>query len=114
MIINDTSEYVGRTVGSVGANDSPFQYAATLSRVLDKTIYYNYIPRNIYAAYDFRGAEELANMFEVQRLYIPSRSEEMRESYSINPAMTGFQSWVEKNKDKFIAYFNTLFQAKVI
>jgi len=113
-VFEDPAEYIGRTVGIVGSDDSPHQYASTLTRVLGKNVYYNYIPRNIYAAYDFRGAEELANMFEVQRLYIPSRSEEMKESYAINPSMISFENWVAKNKDKFIAYFNTLFQAKVI
>jgi len=113
-VFENPAEYIGRKIGIVGSDESCFHYAATLTRILGKNVYYNYIPRNIYAAYDFRGAEELANMFEVQRLYIPSRSEEMRESYSINPDMMDFETWVLKNKDKFISYFNTLFQAKVI
>jgi len=100
-------EYIGRTVGAVGANDTCDAYAAIFSRVLGRTVRYNYIPRDIYAGLGFDGAEEIANMFEVQRLYIPNRQLDLIESYGLNPAMQPFEKWVEKNANSFIMMMNT-------
>ncbi len=113
-LFNNPGEYIGRTVGVVGADHTCDEYATILSKVLNKNIYYTYVPRNVYAAYNFPGAEELANMFEVQRLFIPNRQKEMEESYRINPAMQSFEKWVEKNKDKFIRHLNSMFEVGII
>lgn len=99
-IFDYPAEYIGRTVGAVGADDTCEKYAAVLSKALGKKIKYNYIPHDVYAAFDFPAAGEIANMFEVQRLYIPNRQVDMIESYGLNPDMLTFESWVKKNKVK--------------
>ena len=81
---------------------------------MKRNIYYSYIPRNIYAAYDINGAEELANMFEVQRLYMPERKRDLEESYRINPVMQSFEEWVTRNRARFIHQFNAQFEVVVI
>ncbi len=98
-------EYIGRTVGVVGANDNCHQYAATMSKVLHRNIRYNYIPHNTYAALGFPGAEELANMFEVQRLHTPTRQLDLIESYGLNPGMQTFEAWLIEHKQWFDTYF---------
>lgn len=113
-LFNNREESMGKTIMVTGADHSCDEYAAIMSKVLNKNIYYTYIPRNEYAAYDLPGAREMANMFEVQRLYIPERQKEMEESYRINPAMQGFEQWVTKNKAKFIHHFNSQFEVFVI
>jgi hypothetical protein len=113
-IFNNPAAYKGRVVGVVGADHTCAEYAAILSEVLGRNIYYTYIPRNEYAAYNFPGAAELANMFEVQRLYIPNRQQDLEESYRINPGMQDFEGWVRKNKFRFINYFNSQFEVMVI
>ncbi len=95
--------YIGRTVAAIGADDACDEYAAIMTRVLGLPVQYNYIPRDLYASFGFPGAEELANMFEVQRLYITSRQKEMEEAYRMNPAMQPFEKWLRKNKDRFVA-----------
>jgi len=100
------AEYIGRTVGVVGADNTCTEYAATMSKILKRTIRYRYVPRDEYAGYGFPGAEELANMFEVQRLYIPNRQMDLIESYGLNPAMQSFESWLKNNVAKFEALFN--------
>jgi uncharacterized protein YbjT (DUF2867 family) len=100
-------EYIGRTVGAVGANDDCAAYAEIFTRVLGKTVKYNYIPRDVYAGLGFDGAEEIANMFEVQRLYIPERQLDLIESYGLNPATQPFEKWVEKNANGFMMMMNT-------
>ena len=86
--------------------DSFLLYLTAL--ILKRDIFYKYIPRDDYAAFGFSGAEELADMFEVQRLFIPNRWADLMESYEMNPAMQTFESWLIKNKPRFDAYFNSL------
>jgi uncharacterized protein YbjT (DUF2867 family) len=101
-IFSKPAEYIGRTVTAVGSDMTCEEYASILSRVLDRHIYYQHIPRNQYAAYNSPGAEEMANMFEVQRLYITSREEEMAETKQLNPEVQEFEGWVRRKKFRFI------------
>lgn len=105
-IFNHPDAYIKRVVGAVGADDTCSEYAAIMSRVLGANIQYNYIPRDEYAAFDFPGAEELANMFEVQRLHISSRLIDLVETYGLNPATQPFEQWVIKNKASFEKMMN--------
>lgn len=106
-LFNHPREYIGRTVGVVGADDTCSAYATTMSEVLGVSVHYNYIPRDIYAAFNFPGAEELANMFEVQRQYIKERQVDLIESYALNPLMQSFKSWVKNNKTRFEQIFTS-------
>ncbi|MBS1603518.1 MAG: NmrA/HSCARG family protein [Bacteroidetes bacterium] len=98
--------YLHRTVGVVGEDRSCKEYAAIMSRVLGVTIRYNHIQRDAYAGMGFPGAEELANMFEVQRLYIPRRSQHLMESYCMHPGMQSLEAWLTKNKQQFLQLLN--------
>jgi uncharacterized protein YbjT (DUF2867 family) len=100
-IFNTPEDNIGKTVGIVGANDTCENYAAIMSKVLDLPVKYNYIPHAIFSKFDFPGAEELANMFEVQRLYIPSRHHELKNTQVLNPQTISFENWVSKNKGRF-------------
>lgn len=113
-VFNEPVTTLGKTIGVVGADETCETYAAILSKMLKRNIYYTYIPRNIYAAYDFEGAEELANMFEVQRLFVPERKKEMEESYRLNPAMQSFEEWISRYSARFFHQFNTQFEVVVI
>ncbi|MBS1661208.1 MAG: NmrA/HSCARG family protein [Bacteroidetes bacterium] len=106
LIFSCPTLYMGRTVGVVGEDRPCKEYAAIMSRVLGVTIRYRHIQRDIFAGFGFPGAEELANMFEVQRLYIPRRSQHVMESYGMNPGMQSFESWVLRNKTQFLELLN--------
>lgn len=95
--------YIGRTITAVGDDDTCDAYAAAMTRVLEFPFHYNFIPRDLYRCFDRPFAEELADMFEVQRLYIPSRQKEKEESYKINPAMQSFERWLTRHKQRFVA-----------
>lgn len=112
-VFNHPEEYIGRVVGVVGEDLSCDEYAAILSKVLKQNVYYKYIPRDLYAGFGFPGAEELANMFEVQRLYIKERHLDLIESYGLNPSMQRFEKWLEKNKEKFEPNITTQLQVAV-
>ncbi len=102
-IFDHPREYIGRTVGVVGSDDTCAEYAAQMTEVLGKKVRYQYIPRELYIAFGFPGAEELANMFEVQRLYIPERQLDLIESYGLNPRMQNFRTWLAANRSAFLA-----------
>ncbi len=107
-VFNHPEFYIGRTVGAVGSDNNCAEYAKIMSRVLNQNIQYKYIPRAVYAELGFPGAEELANMFEVQRLFITDRQIDLIESYGLNTDMQSFEKWLEKKKDVFAAQFATL------
>jgi len=107
-IFNHPAEYIGRTVCGVGSDESCYVYAALMGKILGRKIRYNYITRDEFAAMNFPGMEELANMFEVQRLYVPEKLMSLIESYGLNPGMLSFKHWLIKNKEKFDAYFNSV------
>ena len=87
-----------QTVGIVGDDLPCSEYAAIMSRVLGKKVVYNHMPREQYAQLGFPGADDLAAMFEFNRLYIPNRQADLEESRSLYAGMQRFESWVRANK----------------
>lgn len=112
-VFDHPREYIGRVVGVVGEDLPCDEYAAIFSQVLQRKVYYKHIPRDVYAGFGFPGAEELANMFEVQRLYIKERQLDLIESYGLNPSMQRFKTWLEKNKEKFESHIAAQMHAAV-
>lgn len=106
LIFDHPDIYIGKTMGVVGEDRTCKEYAEIMSRVLGVTVRYRYIPRDEYARLGFPGAEELANMFEVQRLYIPHRKGDLMNSWYMNPRMQSFELWLRRNKTKFLQLLN--------
>ena len=102
-ILKDRSAFRDRIVGAVGDELTGTQYAEVMSRVLGRRIVYNYIPREVFAGFGFPGAADLADMFEFNRLHIPTRKADVDESRRLYPAMQGFEAWLEHNKTRFDA-----------
>ena len=100
-IFDQPEVYKNRVVGIVGDDLKPEEYAGIMSRILGKTIVYNYIPRDVFASFDFPGADDLANMFEFNRLYIPNRQKDLEESRLLNPGIQNFETWLTDHKDLF-------------
>lgn len=100
-IFDHPVEYIGKTVGVVGDDKTPGEYAYIMSKIFGRKVYYKYIPVEQYASSGLPNAAEIADMFEVQRLYIPNRQLHLIESYGLNPGMKSFEQWLRKNKEKF-------------
>lgn len=100
-IFNHPENFLGKVVPGVGDDLTGNEYAAIMTRTLGKAIHYNHIPNEVYANLGFPGAEELGNMFEVQRLYVPQRQKDLELSRSIYPAIQTFEQWMANNKNKF-------------
>jgi uncharacterized protein YbjT (DUF2867 family) len=103
VIFGRPGEFRDRTVGIVGDDLPGKKYAEIMSRVLGQKVVYNYIPRETYAAFGFPGAQELADMFEFNRLHVPERRTDMAESRALYPGMLSFEEWMKANKQQFHA-----------
>jgi len=102
-IFKRPDEFIGQTVGIVGDDIPPQEYAATMTSVLGQEVVYNHIPRETYAGFGFPGADDLANMFELNRLYILERKLDLETSRTLFPSIRTFKQWADSNKDKLLA-----------
>lgn len=100
-IFERPEEFKGETVGVVGDDLTPQEYAETMTRVLGKQVEYNHIPRETFASFDFPGSEDLADMFDYNRRYIPNRQADLEQSRSLYPEIQDFESWLEKHQEAF-------------
>jgi len=105
-IFKRPEEFIGKRVGIVGDDIPCQQYAEAMSRVSGTEVVYNYIPRETFAGFGFPGAEDLANMFDMNRQYIPERKAELEMSRKLSPSIRTFAQWAEDNKDKLVAVLN--------
>ncbi len=93
------SEFIGKTVGIVGEDLRGDEYAEVMSRVSGKNVRYNYIPREVFAAFGFPGADDLADMFDFNRRFIPTRAADIAESRALYPGMQTFEQWATSKRD---------------
>jgi uncharacterized protein YbjT (DUF2867 family) len=98
-------EFKGRTVGVVGDDLPPGDYAAAMTRLLGRTVKYEHVPREIFAGFGFLGAEDLANMFDFNRRFIPGRRADLKGSRSLYPGVKTFEAWLGENKRRFAEIF---------
>lgn len=100
-VLERFDEFSGKVVGVVGEDAPCSRYAEVMTRVLGRKTTYQNIPREVYAKFPFPGAEELANMFEFNRLYIPNRKADVELCRKLYPAMHDFGSWLQANAGMF-------------
>lgn len=93
--------YRDLTVGIVGDDLYPSEYASVMSSVLQKNIQYTHISTEEYASYDFPGAREIATMFEFNRKYIRERQADLEFSKILFPGIRSFRDWVKENVKHF-------------
>ncbi len=103
-IFKQPDTYRGKTIGAVTEDMTCNNYAKQMSEVLGAKISYNDIPRNVFASFGFPGAEDLANMFTLNKLHIPNRQSEKEESHKLFADLKSFSKWLEENKAKFESY----------
>ena len=99
-IFERPEELLGKTVGIVGDDLEPAAYAAAMSRASGKSITYESIPREVFATFPFKGAADLADMFEFNRRRYPNRAADLEQSRALYPRMQTFEQWVAKRGDK--------------
>jgi uncharacterized protein YbjT (DUF2867 family) len=93
--------YRDKVVGIVGDDLRCDEYAQTLHRVLGRSFAYRYVAHDAFAALDFPGARDLADMFEFNRQYIPHRRVDLAKSRELYPEMRPFERWLRGHVPAF-------------
>ena len=99
-LFEEPETYIGRTLKLVGDEMTADEYAAIMGRHTGADIRYAHVPRETFAALGFPGAEDLADMFEFYRLYMPRRAKEIAECRAIAPDLQTFETWMSRNVEK--------------
>jgi uncharacterized protein YbjT (DUF2867 family) len=94
--------YQGKLVGIAGEYLTGQQMADAFSKVYDMPIVYNSVPPSVYRSFDFPGADDIGNMFQVnadfEKEFCAARP--LSFTRKLNPELQTFESWLKKNKEK--------------
>ena len=104
-IFESGAKFDNKTVEIIGDEMPAQAYAEIMSRILGRKIHYAHIPRETYAALPFLAGRELGDMFEFLRVYTPSRRKHISQCRQLFDGMQSFETWLEKNGDKFDSIF---------
>jgi uncharacterized protein YbjT (DUF2867 family) len=96
------SEYIGKTVGIAGEHLTGAQMASALGKALGKDVSYNAVPPEVYRSFGFPGADDLGNMFQVNRDFERefSGARSLDVSRALNPSLQTFEVWLSQNKER--------------
>jgi uncharacterized protein YbjT (DUF2867 family) len=101
-IFKKGSEYIGKTVGIAGEHLTGAQMASALTRALGRDVSYNAVPPEVYRGFGFPGAEDLGNMFQVNRdfarAFCDARNPDVARA--LNPSLQTFDAWLAQNKER--------------
>jgi uncharacterized protein YbjT (DUF2867 family) len=97
-VFEDPGAYIGKTVKLAGDELPPAQYAEVMTRRTGRAVSYAHVPRETFAALGFPGAEDLADMFEFYRVYIPSRAQDIEHWRTVTPELQSFDTWLSRNE----------------
>ena len=102
-------QYIGKTVGIAGEFLTIDQMGQTLAKSLGLgSVKYNAVEPDVYRSWGFPGADEMGNMFQVDRDFEKEMmaNRNLDEARKLNPALQTFDQFVNKNKDKIMAAAN--------
>lgn len=89
-------EFIGKTVGIAGEHLSGAEMAAALSDAMGETVTHFPVPFDMYRSFDFPGAEDLGNMFQVKHDFNEAfrANRDVSFARSLNPEMKTFREWL--------------------
>lgn len=92
-------EYVGQTVGIMGEALTGTEMARALSGALGVDVRYDAVPADTYRSFGFPGAEDLGNMFQINRDFeaecLAHRDRALARK--LNPGLQTFRDWLDRN-----------------
>jgi uncharacterized protein YbjT (DUF2867 family) len=95
-------DLIGRTVGIAGQHLTGAQMAAGFAKALGQPVRYNAITPETYRGFGFPGADDLGNMFQVDRDFEKQMCDarSLDVSRALNPELQTFAQWLDRNKGK--------------
>src|SRR4051812_40628255 len=95
-------QYIGKTVGITGENLTVREMSEKLSKALGIRVEYTAVDADAYRGFGFPGADEMGNMFQVDRDFekeiLAVRS--VDTARSLHPGLKNFDQWLEKYKGR--------------
>lgn len=92
-------QYIGQTIGVMGEALTGIELAQQLSEALGIDVHYNAVPAGMYRTFDFPGADDLGNMFQVndefEGEYLANR--DIALARKLNPDLQTFRDWLHHN-----------------
>jgi uncharacterized protein YbjT (DUF2867 family) len=101
ILFERRDEFLGRNLYLVGDDLPPAEYAAVMSRISGANVTYGHIPRDVFAAYGFPGAEDLAAMFEFYRTCVITREADLVTTRELYPDVQDFPTWLTRHRERF-------------
>jgi hypothetical protein len=97
----DRERWLGAALPIVGDERTADDYVALISRATGRRVEYAHMSPADFAALGFRGADDLAAMFDYYMRFIPRRDAEMALCRTLNPDMRDFARWIAARADAF-------------
>jgi uncharacterized protein YbjT (DUF2867 family) len=93
-------DLIGKTVGIAGGHLTGAQMAAALTQALGQPVRYQAITPETYRSFGFPGADDLGNMFQVDRDFAKEMcaARSLDVSRGLNPELQTFEQWLARNK----------------
>lgn len=98
-IFERRDELLGRVLHLVGDERTPDEYAAIMSRLSGRRVRYTHVPADVFAAYAFPGARDLANRFEFQRSRTPGAQPDLCRTRELYPEVRDFDAWLRAHRE---------------
>ncbi len=92
-------ELIGKTLWLAGDKLTIAEYAQKMSKALGKEIRYNDVPADVFRHFDFPGAEEMGNMYQVKRDFAEQycAPRDLQAARALVPSLQSFDAWLAKN-----------------
>jgi uncharacterized protein YbjT (DUF2867 family) len=96
------SELIGKRVGIAGEHLTGSQMAASLTSALGQEVQYNAVPFEMYRSFDFPGADDLGNMFQVKHDFESDfcGARNLETTRALNSELQTFEAWLAQNGSK--------------
>ena len=101
-VLQQRRRFLGSTVEVVGDELQPADYARAMTEQLGRSVRYRHVPRGVFAALGFPGAQETADMFEYYRRFAPRRREAIELARDLYPGMRSFSRWLSAERERLL------------
>lgn len=102
-MLADPPTFIGQTIGIVGDDLPPADYARIMSDISGIPIDYQSVHYTEFAESGRPGAREWAAQFEFNRRYVPQRAADLARCQQIYPALRSFATWLRPHAERLRA-----------
>jgi uncharacterized protein YbjT (DUF2867 family) len=101
-IVRRGEALAGQRIGVAGEHLTGGELAAKIGRALGEAVRYQSVPPDVFRGFEFPGAEEIGNMFQIYKEFAPEclGTRDVARSRELNPALQDFDSWLAQHAGK--------------